>query len=246
MLKKIIRKIINLTGYRILPQSDFVIDKEFGAIYEKCKKQTMTSKERMYALYKAVKYIIESKIPGDFVECGVWKGGSAMIIAYTLLELNETDRKIYLYDTFKGMPKPTKEEIRVSKKANDAISIWQKAKTKNYNMWCFSPLSEAKNNVFSTGYPINKFVFIQGKVEKTIPEKMPSKVALLRLDTDFYESTIHELNYLFPIVTHNGVLIIDDYGHWSGSKKAVDEYFLGKPILLNRIDYTGRIGIKVE
>ena len=67
--------------------------------------------------------------------------------------------------------------------------------------------------------------FVRGKVEDTIPKNMPEKIALLRLDTDWYESTYHELKYLFPLLSKNGVLIIDDYGHWKGAKKAVDQYF---------------------
>lgn len=111
---------------------------------------------------------------------------------------------------------------------------------------CLSPLDETKQNVFSAGYPKDKIHFIKGKVEDTIPENMPKQIALLRLDTDWYESTKHELTHLFLLLQPNGVLIIDDYGHWKGARKAVDEYIPDKNIriLLNRIDYTGRIAIK--
>ena len=77
-----------------------------------------------------------------------------------------------------------------------------------------------------------------------IPKYLPGEIALLRLDTDWYKSTQHELIHLYPLLVGSGVLIIDDYGHWQGAKKAVDEYFSDKKILLNRIDYTGRISIK--
>ena len=200
----------------------------------------------MYALYKAVKYVIDSKIQGDFVECGVWKGGSAMVIAHTLFEMNETNRKIHLYDTFEGMSEPTENDYLVEDKSIHAISKWKKASKKYHNDWCFSSLQEVKNNIFSTKYPKDKIVFVKGKVEDTLQKNKPSKIALLRLDTDWYESTKHELVTLFPLLVKNGVLIIDDYGHWAGSKKAVDEYFSNKQMLLNRIDYTGRIGIKTD
>jgi hypothetical protein len=97
-----------------------------------------------------------------------------------------------------------------------------------------------------TNYPQDKLNYVVGKVEDTIPETLPRKIALLRLDTDWYESTLHELNHLYPLLTEGGVLIIDDYGHWQGAKKAVDEYIEKNKlkILLNRIDYTGRIAIK--
>ena len=247
--KKIIQKSANLMGYQItkISNSDPVIDKDelFRKIYDKCKKYTMTSKERMYALYKSVEYIINSKIPGDFVECGVWRGGSTMLIAKILLELNATDRKIYLYDTFEGMSEPTEDDYIVANKSISAKNMWKKEQKEN-NQWCFSPLSEVKNNMLSTGYPKDNIVYVKGKVEDTIPKTMPSKISLLRLDTDWYESTKHELIHLFPTLANGGVLIIDDYGCWAGSKKAVDEYFSDSIILLNRIDYTGRIGTKIR
>src|SRR5690349_7575346 len=94
-----IQKLINFFGYKITkvftPDPVMDTDKKFIEIYDKCKEYTMTSKEKMYALYKVVHYIIKAKIPGDFVECGVWRGGSVMLIAYTLLKIGVTDRKIY-------------------------------------------------------------------------------------------------------------------------------------------------------
>ena len=104
-------------------------------------------------------------------------------------------------------------------------------------------------NLYATGYPKNNFVFIQGPVETTIPApSTPKKIALLRLDTDWYQSTYHELTYLYPRLVKGGVIIIDDYGHWPGARKACDKYFKVNNIniLLNRIDYTGRIGIKTK
>jgi hypothetical protein len=85
-------------------------------------------------------------------------------------------------------------------------------------------------------------------VEETIPQHAPEQISVLRLDTDWYSSTKHELMHLFPRLSKNGVLIIDDYGHWAGARKAVDEYFADQTIqpLLNRIDQTGRACIKVE
>lgn len=100
----------------------------------------------------------------------------------------------------------------------------------------------------STAYPMENVHLVKGKVEDTIPKILPSQIALLRLDTDWYESTRHELIHLYPNLVKNGVLIIDDYGHWRGSKQATDEYFDGfapKPFL-QRVDYTGRLSIKTD
>lgn len=223
---------------------DIEFDFDFKNIYEKCRLFTMTSIERMYALYKGCRYILDKNIQGDFVECGVWKGGSAMLIAYILLESNATGRKIYLYDTFEGMAMPTEDDYGLADKNNRAIDQWKKEQENGRNNWCFASLAEVRDNMYSTGYRKDDIIFVKGKVEDTIPETVPSNIALLRLDTDWYESTKHELNHLFPILLPNGVLIIDDYGHWAGSKKAVDEYFSDKPMLLTNIDYTGVIGLK--
>ena len=195
---------------------------------------TMTTAIRVHAIIQAVKYILKNKIDGDLVECGVWKGGSIMAMALALKELGDTRREIYLYDTFSGMSTPTNVDISYNG-ASAQIGL------------LYSSLEEVKSNVYSIGYPNDKFHFIQGKVEDTIPENIPEKIALLRLDTDWYESTKHELLHLFPLLSNKGVIIIDDYGQWQGARKAVDEYILENKlcILLNRIDYSCRIGLKI-
>ena len=103
-----------------------------------------------------------------------------------------------------------------------------------------------KKNMASTDYPEENIIYIKGKIEETLPGYIPRKISILRLDTDWYESTKHELEHLYPILSPGGVLIIDDYGHFAGARKAVDEYFSGleKPPYMPRIDYSGRIIIK--
>ena len=205
MIKSFILKIAKYFGYRIARINifDAVIDQDekFLKIYNKCEKLGMNTKERMYALYKSVQYIINSKIDGDFVECGVWKGSNPMLIAYTLLEFGVTNRKIYLYDTFEGMSEPTKEDVLVSNKNVHAIDKWKKEQKEDYNKWVYASLNEVKRNVFLTKYPKKNFIFVKGKVEETIPKIISSKIAILRLDTDFYESTKHELINLFTLLS---------------------------------------------
>lgn len=255
MIKRIKKGIINILkrfGYSIVrfkgKSNEFpdIVDSQFWEFYEICKPFTMTSIERMYSLYCSVNYIIDNNIKGDFVECGVWRGGSSMMIALILDRRNISDRSLFLYDTFEGMSEPINSDI--SFEGNDAKELLKNAKRdKNDRIWCIADLEDVKNNLYLTGFPFDKLHFIKGKVEVTIPEFVPQKdIALLRLDTDFYESTFHELTWLFPKLVRNGVLIIDDYGHWKGCRKAVDEYFksLNFPIFLNRIDYTGRLLIK--
>lgn len=220
------------------------MEEEFKEIYYKVKPYTMTSIERMYALYKATEYIAKKNLPGSIVECGVWKGGSAMIAALTLMSLKKTERDIYLYDTYEGMSKPTEKDVRFT--GISAKGKWRKSKKSNHNAWCYSPLEEVRNNLFSTGYPKERIHFIKGKVEETIPKTIPKAIALLRLDTDWYESTYHELRFLYPLLSPEGILLIDDYGCWQGAREAVDTFFSkdAQPIYFNRIDYTGRIGVK--
>lgn len=214
-------------------------------ICDAVKPYTMTSPERVNALIDAVRYVMANKIDGAMVECGVWKGGSTMAMMLTLKKLGDENRDFYLYDTFSGMSTPS--DADVSFQGDKAHKTFSKLKiSEDASNWCLSPLKEVKQNTFSTGYKKDKIYFIKGKVEDTVLENKPKKIALLRLDTDWYESTKHELTHLFPLLQPNGVLIIDDYGYWKGARKAVDEYISDKNIciLLNRIDDTGRIGIK--
>lgn len=206
----------------------------------------MTSPERQLALYQAVQYIVHNNIPGDFVECGIWRGGSSMLMAHTLLKLHSTERKLYLYDTFAGMSEPTEEDVNF--RGDLSIDKWKKMQKDHGNDWDYSSLEEVQRNMSSVEYPPDNVIFVKGKVEDTIPSQCPNKIALLRLDTDWYDSTKHELQELYPRLQIGGILIIDDYGHWRGARKAVDEYFKenGVTMFLNRIDYTGRLGVKVD
>ena len=226
---------------RYLFRRDLENDMEFQKLYQRVgpTKYTMTSMEKCYSLYKAIQYIANGDIPGDIVECGVWRGGSAMLSALTLIELKQTQRKIYLYDTYEGMPEPTEKDIDIH--GIPYRLIWQKEKD-----LLTVPLGEVKKNMFSTGYPSENLIFVKGKVENTIPRITPYQVALLRLDTDFYESTYHELVHLYPKVSPRGVILVDDYGHFQGAREGTDKYFneFSQNILLHRIDYSCRVGIK--
>ncbi|MDR1646903.1 MAG: TylF/MycF family methyltransferase [Zoogloeaceae bacterium] len=204
---------------------------------------TMTSVERMAALINAVAHISQNGIEGDIVECGVWRGGSMMIVARTLLACGDRSRSLYLFDTFEGMSLPT--ETDRSFDGISALSQLQQTPS-GTGIWCHASLEDVRENLFSTGYPPEKIHFIKGKVEDTIPQAIPPRLALLRLDTDWYESTKHELEHLYPLLNSKGVLIIDDYGHWQGARKAVDEYFSGRECYLHRIDYTGRILVRTD
>ncbi len=251
MKKKFNHLMGTIFGYQFTKSSglstDPIIDTDeyFQKLYIEIKPYTMTSMLKCYALYKAVKYIVKAEIPGDFVECGVWKGGSAILIARVLRDLGVTDRKIYMYDTYSGMVKPSLHDKTVESSRKNPVKIWQSAQKKAHNEWCLASFEEVQENIRVAGYDVDNFILIKGTVEETIPQNIPQKIALLRLDTDWYESTRHELSHLYPLLEKAGILIIDDYGYWAGQRKAVDEYFNKIPFLLHRIDKGGRIGVKI-
>jgi len=207
---------------------------------------TMTSFERLVSLSRAVDHIVSQKIAGDIVECGVWKGGSMLLVARKLARLGDKTRQLFLFDTFEGMSEPTKEDVSAVDQSTADALLDKTERTDGDNVWCFSPLDEVRANLQKTTYPAGQLHFIKGKVEDTLPEPSIGNIALLRLDTDWYESTRHELETLYDKLVPGGVLIIDDYGHWSGARKAVDEFIATRrlSIFLNRIDYTGRMAIK--
>ena len=235
-------------GVELTP-SDAALEPEFLEVFRECRHYSQTPKARMYALYKATEYVAKAGIPGDIVECGVWRGGSVMVVARALLACGQSDRRIFLYDTFEGMSKPSEADVWI-KDGKAALPKWERRHSghnggapKRY----VGSVELVARNIQSTGYPVENLVFVQGKVEDTLPGTSPTTVALLRLDTDWYESTEHELTHLYPRLAKRGVLIIDDYGHWAGARKAVDEYFADRrPELLVRIDWSGRMAVKTD
>jgi O-methyltransferase len=222
------------------------MEPEFWPLHDACRAATMTSTERLYALYKAVEYVVRREIPGDFVECGVWRGGSVMMMALALQRFGAVGRKLHCFDTFEGMPEPGPLDVRNDTGAAAAEILAADRDPERNKTWAIAALDVVRANLASTSYPSGLVAFCQGKVEDTLPAAAPDRIALLRLDTDWFESTKHELVHLYPRLVPGGVLIIDDYGFWRGARQATDDYFResGETILLNRIDATGRIGVK--
>jgi O-methyltransferase len=246
--KKLIRG-FNLLSRTCLPDEAFVpeADEVDVEIIRLVRPYTMTTPERILALISAVRYVVNAGHEGAFVECGVWKGGSMMAVAHTLLRLGKTDRKLFLFDTFAGMTAPSEKDGTEFESQAPAAKFKQLQGENGVCHWSYAPLEEAQKNMWSTGYPRNLIEFVKGPVEQTIPANAPEQIALLRLDTDFYESSKHELHHLFPRLVRGGVLVLDDFGHWHGQRVAVEEYFRDNKVnlLLVRVDYTGRVGVKV-
>jgi hypothetical protein len=213
------------------PTADF--PPEWHSIIRRVRPYTMTSDERVGALLQSVEHVAKNRIPGSFVECGVWRGGSVMAAAFAF-QGNDDLRDLYLFDTFEGMSEPTEDDVSyLGQRATDGWHPGDAA----------AGLEDVRRTLALTGYPEDRVNYIKGKVEDTLPGAAPRQIAILRLDTDWYESTRHELETLWPHVMPGGVLIVDDYGHFTGARQAVDEFF-GPAVFLHRVDYTGRLVLK--
>ena len=254
MLKKFINNLFKLTNFRIVHKNNWYdrqvnlipeISKEDLNFIKKLEHFSMCPPAAHWSIIQSIKHINKKKIEGDFVECGVFKGGNLLLMNYCINKL-KLNKMIYAYDTFDGMSEPSEFDMDLkdvnAKKTFDQYS-------KRNEKWCYGSLDEVKNNlsIYDNNYE-KKFKFVKGMVEDTlkIKENLPEKISLLRLDTDFYESTKIELEILYPKLSKGGILIIDDYGHWKGSQKAVDEYFDLKNNFefMHRIDYGTRLLIK--
>jgi len=216
------------------------------AIIEAVRPFTMTQGQKLWSLIEGVRYVTQAGVPGDFVECGVWRGGSVMTMALTLQGLGVSDRNIWLYDTFSGMTAPTSLDVEAGTGVSAASMLETTPVDDGNNVWCVAGIDDVRTNVASTGYPLSKFTFVEGDVTQTLHESVPDSIALLRLDTDWYESTRTGLEILYPRLALGGVCILDDYGHWQGARQAVDEYFAQQSHrpYMHPIDYSGRVFIK--
>jgi len=237
------------SGWGVIPPEQYGIDMEdrFHSVWKCVESYTMTSRERGYALYKAVEYLCGNAISGDLVECGVWKGGSSMLMALALMDCSEASRHLFLYDTYEGMTAPTSEDVIAwnNKSVQAKLAEERKAGKDSFSSWS-AGREEVEANMQSTGYPEDRVHYVAGDVCETLKTVVPRKISLLRLDTDWYASTVSELEYLYPRLVSGGILIIDDYGHFKGARQAVDGYFrkIKNFPYMSRIDYTGRVIVK--
>lgn len=243
--RELIQYLANLIGFTVVRKIpiDFTEEEKNMVGMVKTITNHFNDPVRLKSTMDAVNYIIRNNIQGDFVECGVWKGGSVIVMLKTLMQLDVWNKDVYLYDTFDGLPLPTKEDV--DNFGRKAISIYKKRLKNNTSTWINCSLDEVKTNIESVGYPSKFIHYIKGKVEDTLPKHAPNKISLLRLDTDWYSSTKHNLEILYPKLSKNGILILDDYGAWLGARKAIDNYFNNNhKIFLNRVDNTLRLVIK--
>jgi len=207
---------------------------------------SLSTPQAVVSLARAVRYVVENNIPGAFAECGVYAGGSIMVMIRTLMLCGRTDREIYLYDTFEGMPPPDERDVFYTGVSAQKPWASQKRGDEGHSNWVYAPLEDVKKRVAALGYPTERIHFIKGLVEDTLPRHAPENLALLRLDTDFYSSTKHEFVHLYPRLSNGGILVIDDYGAFRGVQLATDEYIAENKlsIFLHRADEHVRFAVK--
>lgn len=245
-------RLLSAVGLRVVRSVD--LERRFPVEFQQADKAVFdyvrsnglstSSDQRLFATIMACSYVVEKGIEGDFVECGVWRGGNS-IIAADVFRSRTARKAVWLFDTFAGMTEPTAADVNF--RGEPADVKFGRSQQADHNEWCYAPLEEVQSNFQRHGLLDADVRFVKGDVARTLldPQGLPAKIAVLRLDTDWYESTKVELEVLYPRLSHGGVLIIDDYGHWGGARKAVDEYFDARTRpFLQYIDNTARIGIK--
>jgi hypothetical protein len=244
--RALVQGVLGRFGYRLDRVLPYYLDAERVRLVEAVAPYTMTSIDRINATIDAAEYVARNDIPGALVECGVWRGGSAMAMALALVRMGRSDHDLYLFDTFEGMPQPMSRDVTAS--GASAASYWSAGRdgAASQSSWLSASVDDVRAAVLGTGYEPARVHFVKGKVEDTLPESAPERIALLRLDTDLYSSTRHELDHLFPRLVDGGILILDDYDDWVGARDAADEYIRerGVRIFLSRIAGTGRIAVK--
>lgn len=253
-LKRLVAAAFHGLGYefRKTPIADFVdsvpeLSKSDRLLIRAAEAYSMTSQPRLVANFKACEYVIANNVAGDYVECGVWKGGNGILAKQIFEKSGAVDRKVWLFDTFAGMTSPTNEDRETFTGQPAQIQFTDSIRD-GYVDWCYASLAEVKENFASEGLSLDGVRFVQGDVCVTLREgaNIPNSISVLRLDTDWYESTLVELEVLYDRVSIGGVVILDDFGYWDGARSAVEGFLESRGLkpLINVIDDTGRLFIK--
>lgn len=184
---------------------------------------TMTWPTRAKTLWDACHKSLMQGVEGDFVECGVWRGGSAGLMGLVLKDFDKAGRKLHLFDSFEGLPQPREEDGVKAAEYSGGVSAGELTSVHQ----CEAGIDIVKNFLFGKlGLPKDMVCFYQGWFQNTLPVlgNEPAKISVLRLDGDWYESTLVCLDHLYDRVSKGGTIILDDYYCWEGCQKATDEF----------------------
>jgi O-methyltransferase len=241
----------------VQPQSRSQPPDGFDGAYQLVQDHTMVAREGLSCLYNQVVFCERNALPGDYVECGVWKGGSVGIMALANLKHGKSRRQIHLFDAFDDICEP--DAAVDGERAVREVREWSKsAQTQGrlvpvrgiYDRFGGHGTLEGNRRLLEkvVGYPAERLHFYQGWFQETLPLHSPkiTNIAVLRVDADWYASTSVCLDHLYNKVVPGGFVIIDDYGAYDGCRKAVDEFIskLGKPVYLNEVNSEIRYLIK--
>jgi O-methyltransferase len=255
-LSSLINKLVHRVGLHISRNRSTTVfpnfvDAESARVIRLVEGLTYLPVSGRFDTYQATLHAI-THVPGDVVECGVWRGGASILMGEAMVAAGGVDRRLYLYDTFEGMTRPTDKDSRVTQ--NNSRGDFEKTARRfakrlrrTHVDWTYAPIEDVKNNLKIGKFPQENIVIVKGPVQETIPTTVPDQISVLRLDTDWYESTMHEMEHLFPLLSPGGILIIDDYGWWAGARDAVDEYLHQHEIpmhLVQNSENGAAIGIK--
>jgi O-methyltransferase len=204
-------------------------DPLFWDLYGTCARYSLLNITGFYNLFQSAHYLVRNKVPGDVVECGCFTGGAVIFLDLCFKALRQT-KQLILFDTFEGPPLEHSDMVLGVPHSGHKLPDFEES---------------VRLNIAEAGARAENFTLIRGDVLDTLSGYKPRSLAMLRLDTDFYESTQIEFKVLYPKLVSGGVLIVDDYGLFQGSRRATDEYFKsGKMPLLNRIDIGIWAGVK--
>jgi len=194
-------------------------------VVHKVKGYTAVFVPRLVALYKLSDEVNRLSLPGDFVECGVYNGGSAAIMA-SFCEKTEPKRNIWLFDSFEGLPKPTEADGY---------------EAPPYEGWCHGDLEKVKRIFRKLSIPESRVHIVKGWFQDTFPTVEIPQIAILHIDADWYESVKLCLEKFYDCVQPGGYIVLDDYGDWQGCKIAADEFIKSRAldVKLIQVDYTG-------
>jgi predicted O-methyltransferase YrrM len=207
---------------------------DFLNIYSTVRPYTMLSESRLFSLYCLAKQICVADLPGNFVECGTCKGGSAALLAFVIKHYSRRPRVLYAFDTFEGMPPPTEIDQHQGIPAN--LTGFGEGTLK-------APISENLDKICELMQVKDIVVPVKGLFAQTLPKYKSAigNIAFLHADGDWYESTMDIFNTLYESVVPKGFIQVDDYGHWQGCKQALHDFetMKGESFLLHTIDETG-------
>jgi len=208
---------------------------QFQELYLQVRNFTMLSRERLYDFFVSVRHVARQGIQGDIVEVGCWGGGALAVALACLQSEYELTRKVWGFDTFEGHPEPSADELDVW--GNSQLMRYRESLAKGED-WCKVDIDQVRQNVKSVCASIERLNLVKGKAEESLRLESPEAVSVLRIDVDWYEPSLATLETLYPRLASGGVLIIDDYGHHSGSRKAFDEFFGSAAPKITHIDYS--------